>query len=83
MTTNTHDFTGDYNWAEEEARGMIAYFEELLSEGHDRDYLCQLVIKERQHWLKVFGQDEQGKKDMQVLTDTFNKYFAEKINFYM
>lgn len=79
----TKDFTGSYDWPTEEATAEASHFIEMIEDGEDQDYLCQQVIKTRQHWIKVFGTDEQGIADMSQFTKVFNDLLGPKLNFYM
>lgn len=81
----TTDFTGSYDWAEEEALIQAQNMLESFEEGYYRsqDELHQAIIKTRNHWIKVFGSDEQGFKDMQQFAEVFNSKCFEKFNIAM
>lgn len=81
--TLTTDFSGTYDWPEEEGRIVGEHYLELLSEGESVDWIHQEIIKDRAHWVKVFGSDEQGIADMRKFRETVNSMIAEKINIFM
>lgn len=85
MKTNTQttDFSGTYDWPEEEGRIAGEYYLELISNGESVDYIHQQIMKDRAHWVKVFGTDEQGTADMRKFRETVNSMIAEKINIFM
>lgn len=74
--TLTHDFLGSYDWPAEEARGVANYYLETLD---DCDDIAKSIERERPHWLKVFGDDPQGRADFARFCEVFNKLAAEKI----
>lgn len=55
-------------WPEDEADESVVLFIELMSEGESHDYLHQWMIKEREHWSKVFN----DMIDMKRFADRFN-----------
>ncbi len=83
ISTNTTDFLGTYDWPQEEGRILGEYYLELISEGECVDYIHKQIMKDRAHWVKVFGTDEQGVADMTKFRETVNSMIAEKINIFM
>lgn len=62
----TTDFTGSYNWAEEEARGEANRIIYLISEGEDDKYIQSLIAKIAAHWRKVFDNDADDCADFEA-----------------
>lgn len=76
----TTDFSGTYNYAIEEAKSLAESMLESLAEGYyNPDQYHQAVIRERQHWQKVFDDPAEFKE----FADEFNRLTAEKTNVYM
>lgn len=72
----------EYSWPLEVSRPVVEWFQDAINnQGYTIDELHQLVIRERAHWIKVFGTDEQGQSDMKIFADNFNKEIAHLINF--
>lgn len=82
MNTNTTDFTGTYDYPATEAELVVKSFLEYWPD-YTNDEIIQRVIKERDHWLKVFGNDEQGKADMKRFCQVFNDTIGAKLDFFM
>lgn len=72
MSKLDRDFMGVYDWPAEEANILAEQYINLVSEGEEMDYIHKLIIKDREHWVKVFGSDEQGKADMKRFSEVFN-----------
>lgn len=84
MSTITTDFLGSYDWPAEEAKAVSEIYLFMADSGdYSKDKLHQKVIKEREHWLKVFGNDDQGKEDMRRFSEVFNQLCADKIGCFM
>lgn len=82
-STFTTDFTGTYDWPAEEAIAIVQHIRDAIADGESIDYIHQQIIKERQHWVKVFGLDEQGQADMNRFTEVFNVELGAELNLYM
>lgn len=87
MQTMTTDFSGTYDYPAEEAR-LVAesfrmYWDECGVCEYTQDEIAQKIIKERAHWVKVFGTDEQGQADLKRFAEVFNAviYPLSKIEF--
>lgn len=83
MNTTTTDFTGTYDWPAEEATAVSAVFSEDIKDGYYKspDHLHQAIIKERNHWMKVFGSDAQGQADVKRFSEVFNSVVFPLSNF--
>ena len=79
METMSKDFMGEYDYPAEEAHGEIESFQGMIEDGYSKAELHQRVIKTRLHWIKAFGQDEQGQADMKRFSEVFNAAMAEKL----
>ena len=63
------------NWPAEEAQISAGEYLESVKEGCYIPGSAALQIaldKDRSHWTKVFGEDEQGLQDLALYADTFN-----------
>lgn len=78
-TTMTSDFTGTYDYPEVEAKEIAAGFLDYISD-HNNDEMIAIVAKERAYWLRIFGDDEQGRADMARFIEVFNSEFGKKYN---
>jgi hypothetical protein len=56
-------------WPEDEANDAATLFIELMQQGETHDYLHQWIIRERNHWAKVFN----DMLDMRRFQDAFNR----------
>lgn len=68
------------SWPQEEAILEAKHFQYLIdNKEYNNDELCQMVIKLRQHWVKVFD----DMLDMTAFSEEFNSRIAAQLNFYM
>ncbi len=58
-------------------------YQDMIDNGYPIDEIHQDIIKERAHWVKVFGADDQGLEDMRRFSEVFNSIIASQVNFYM
>jgi len=59
------------SWPEEEALTAAEEINDMIDSGdYTKEEIKQKVSKDFKYWLKVFGDDAQGKKDMEIFKDT-------------
>ena len=80
MQTMTTDFSGTYDYPAEEARMVVESWQDWANE-YTPDQLAAMIIKERAHWVKVFGTDEQGQADLKRFAEVFNASIYPLSNF--
>jgi len=84
MTTLATDISGTYDWPAEEAQAISENYLFMAECGdYSKDDLHQKIVKERTHWVKVFGSDAQGLKDMARFSEVFNSLCADKLGCFM
>ena len=83
MNTLTTDFSGTYDYPEEEAQELCRYYQSMIDAGYSIEELCQMAVRERKHWERAFGNDSQGHADMRRFVEVFNSDIGKKINFAM
>ncbi len=80
-STLTTDFSGTYDYPAAEAKAVAESFKEYFDGSYTADEINQRIVKERLHWLKVFGTDAQGIADMARFSEVFNAAIFPLSNF--